>query len=136
MSITCRTCGQQGEPITPKSTYCSVPCWQAARRRTNQRHAQTSRNRSGSPRPPGTSQRVCPSCSIHYNVPRAALPNEGPVVVPIDRYQLAVLYRMAGEFLEVSPERVDVEDQCATCGRWSIVAFLDWLKGSILEGAA
>ena len=87
-------------------------------------------------RAPRPSQPRCPECHVRYNVPRNDVGSSGPHNIPLDKYQLRDLYQLANEFIEASGgERLEVDDDCVTCGRWSLIAFLDWIAVDVKRQA-
>lgn len=90
------------------------------------------------PRPGPPQSRTCPSCRMRHYVPRR-LPNAPtmPPLIALDRYQLKGLYAMAQEFIEAGGgEDVAADEVCEACGRWSVIAFLDWVAADVAKDAA
>lgn len=153
--ITCRWCGKDGPPWTLRSIYCSGWCRKQARlasqsaskrRRYHEdadyrlRHLRRIAQAPGrNPESAGSrafNDRTCPSCKIRHRVPRSLPKLTSVLAVPLDRYQLKSMYALAVEFIDAGGgEAVATDEACEACGRWSIVAFLDWLAPDVEKSA-
>ena len=77
------------------------------------------------------SERICPVCRIRHYVPRRRS-RDVPMLAPVNLRQLKDLERLAYEFIEAGGgESYDLDEPCEECGRWSVIAFLDWLKPDV-----
>ena len=157
--VYCRRCQKLAEPVSPRSVYCSPECQSEARqeqsRDSHRRRytedpafrrehlARVARVKKRDPSTVGTgplplnrSERTCPSCKIRHRVPRSLPKLTSVLAVPLDRYQLKSMYALAVEFIDAGGgEVVATDEACEECGRWSIVAFLDWLAPDVEKSA-
>lgn len=135
----CLTCGDPFVARDARNRFCTTRCAKRARLARAKAEGKAPPQPKPAVRPSRLtgSDRTCPSCKIRHRVPRVVTNQDTSLpVLTIRKYDYTALYRYAALFIEAGGgEDVGVGEACEACGRWSVIAFLDWIRVELADAA-